>query len=747
MANKSPHKILIVDDNAAIHDDFRKILSSSIPNDQLNAVETALFGEAEPLTIRQAVEAYQIDSAYQGSDALSLVKKSIEQCEPYSVAFIDMRMPPGWDGVLTTKQIWEIDPAIQVVICTAYADYSWEEIVNGLGFANNFLILKKPFDMIEIRQLALSLIKKWELALQVKEQLLHLNEEVASRTIELEKSLSLIQATFEATPEGTIAISQDKKIVNVNQVFKNQWKLTEENIRASQLETIIEMMAEQTVEPRAFFKVLTRLCDNPKADYIIEWKLTSGRILELYTQPQQLHGKIIGSVLSFRDITERKRLEDELLHQATHDSLTGLPNRVLLVDRFNQAIANARRYETTFATLLIDLDNFKIINDSFGHEAGDQLLKLIGQRFLNNLSMYDSLIRLGGDEFVVILSCGKEDKSYLEKARVLLDSILVPAKLSNHTVIVSGSIGISLYLRDGDTADELLRNADAALYKAKELGRNTCQEYVKEFNEDVLQHTQLATLLRSAIADNQLFLQYQPLYQTKTGDIFGAEALIRWQHPELGVIYPNFMIPLAEETGLIMDIGEWVLKEVCKKSLEWQKLSPGLVLAINISGYQFRQKEFIDNVNKIIKESGVNPKLLEFEMTESLLFKNIPETAMKMDELKKMGINISIDDFGTGYASFSYLKNFPFDKIKIDKSFIDDVHKDESAAAIVEAIVTMSRRMGIKAVAEGVENKQQLDFLIKFLGDQVQGYYYSRPLGELDFIALLKKEIPVPRPK
>lgn len=740
MANKERKKILIVDDNPAIHDDFRKILSSDIQNDQLNEAEVAIFGQSETFDVTEDhVITYQVDSAYQGGEAVGIVKRSVENNDPYAVVFVDIRMPPGWDGIVTIKKIWEMDPNVQVVICTAYSDYSWKDIVSELKAVSNFLILKKPFDMVEIRQLAAALVKKWDLAKQLNQHIDHLSDLVKDRTVELEESLSLIQATFEAMPEGTIAISQNKNIVSVNQLFINQWNMSEQALKKGNLSEVVRTLADQVVESKLFEKVFNKLCENPNDEYIKEWRLRSGQVLELYMHPQTLNDKIIGSVFSFRDITQRKHLEEELLYQATHDHLTQLPNRVLLADRLMQAIANAKRYQTSMAILIIDLDNFKEVNDSFGHETGDQLLKMIANRLSQNINEFDSIIRLGGDQFIVILSDIKEESMCKDKARELLDTIVLACEINSRKIIVTGCIGISLYPKDGREPDELLRNADAALYAAKEIGRNSYQVYLSEFNEHMLQRTEMITVLRQAIENNQLFLQYQPLYETTTGEICGAEALIRWHHPQLGTVYPNTIIPLAEETGLIVSIGEWVLREACTKCKEWQVISPKLVIAINVSGYQFRQKEFINSVKKIINETGIDPKLLEFEMTESLIFKNIPETVKKMHQLKELGIKISIDDFGTGYASFSYLKSYPFDKVKIDKSFINDIHKNKNDAAIVEAIVAMSKRMGIKVVVEGVENKEQLDFLIKYHGDLVQGYYYSRPLNEEDFIKLLTK--------
>lgn len=733
-------RILLVDDNKTIHDDFYKVLTIKKEDQALLEVEALIYGNSKSLEKKFHELPYMIDSAYQGQEALELVKTAVEKKQPYALAFIDVRMPPGWNGIETIQHIWKVDPDIQIVICTAFSDYSWKEIVEKLGYSENFLILKKPFDVVEIRQLAAALTKKWELNQEVQYQIQHLQESVNERTAELDKTLSLTKAAMEATPEGILAVGNNKKVITYNRMFLRLWNIPKTKMLDENADTLFEFLTEQVTESQHISKILNQACAKPNTITNKEWKLTTGKILELHVQPQYLHDEIVGCVFSFRDITERKRLEEQLLYQATHDSLTGLPNRILLSDRLEQAIIYSKQSKEIIALLALDLDNFKEINDTLGHAVGDKLLKSVAIRLVTHLDEGKTIVRMGGDEFVIILPKIKEEQEAIVIANELLNLFLTPCKLDNNALTVTSSIGISFYPKDGQDSEQLLKNADTALYRAKELGKNNSQVYIPEFNEHMLERVELITLLREAIDKNQLVLHYQPLVKTETGKIMGMEALVRWQHPKLGLIFPQIFIPLAEETGLIVPIGEWVLKEACSQTKKWQEeLDIELNIAVNVSGYQFRQKNFIDMVKNILKVTRLKPEYLELEMTESLIFKNVPETSEKMQELKQLGVVLSIDDFGTGYASFSYLKDFPFDKVKIDKSFVSGIHLNDHDNAIVEAIINMTTKMGIQVLAEGVEKIEQAEFLKNHHGNQVQGYYYSKPLNAEESTQLLMK--------
>ncbi|WP_173236729.1 EAL domain-containing protein [Legionella antarctica] len=730
MSQIKQKRILLVDDNAEIHKDFCKILSK---NDDLalDSDEEILFGQVRN-TKKYTAPEYKIDSAYQGKEAFELVRTSLLSGEPYALAFIDMRMPPGWDGIETIKRIWELDPYIQMVICTAYSDHSWEDITNELENSDNLLILKKPFEVIEINQLAAALTRKWEL-------IANLHTLIKNRTSELERLHSLTQTTLESVQEGILGVGLNEQILVYNENFLKQWNIPEELLKSEKSKLIFQRLADQVEDSVIFLKVMNDLQKEPQQKKTKEWKLNTGIILELFAKPQYLHDEVKGIVYSFRDTTERKELEQQLLHQATHDNLTGLPNRALLTDRINQAISHAKRYGMYVGILVVDLDFFKEINDSYGHKVGDLVLKEQAKKLLNFVRENDTVARMGGDEFVVILGSQTDENNLIGLLNQFIELFSTPFEVEKREIIATVSIGVSIYPQDGMDADTLLKNADAALYHAKDLGRNRFQFYMEEFNKHILQRNELTVALTHALQNNQLSLNYQPLIDLKTGNIMGVEALLRWIHPTLGLIPPSTFIPIAEETGLITAIGEWVLRTACTQAEKWNQSSifHNLKMSVNISSKQFRQQNFLFILNKIIEETGLDPDCLELEITESLILGNISEIIQKMIELKSLGFHFAIDDFGTGYSNLSYLKHFPFDTIKIDKTFIDNITTDSYSASIVQAIIGMSKNMGIKVLAEGVEHKEQVDFLKKNHSNQVQGYYFSKPLNEEDCAQLL----------
>ncbi len=447
--------------------------------------------------------------------------------------------------------------------------------------------------------------------------------------------------------------------------------------------------------------------------------------------------RMIGTV---QDITEHRRAIERLNYLANYDTLTGLPNRVLLQDRLNLAMLDADRRDRIVAVMFLDLDRFKIINDTLGHDVGDALLKSVAERLTTCVRAGDAISRLGGDEFTIILANVAHVDDVARVAQKIIDSFTPPFNIAGRELFMSTSIGITLYPFDDNKLDSLLRNADAAMYHAKEMGRNTFQFYTAELNRRTAKRLRLETALRHALERNELLLHYQPQVNLKTGKIIGAEALLRWQHPEMGLIPPLDFIPLAEETGLIIPIGEWVLRTACRQAQAWHREGfPRFQVAVNLSGRQLQHLDLAKLVKKVLKESGLDPRYLDLELTESLLMHNTGDTLTAMEELHTHGVAFSMDDFGTGYSSLSYLKRFPIDTLKIDQSFVRDIPTDPDDAAIAQAIIAMAHSLGIKVIAEGVETVKQLAFLRVNKCDGMQGYYYSKPVLADKMTGLLQK--------
>ncbi|AFZ46388.1 diguanylate cyclase/phosphodiesterase with PAS/PAC sensor(s) [Cyanobacterium stanieri PCC 7202] len=443
-----------------------------------------------------------------------------------------------------------------------------------------------------------------------------------------------------------------------------------------------------------------------------------------------------------RDITERKISEEMLRYQASHDLLTKLGNRNFFNEQLYKAIANARTYEHKMAILFIDLDRFKNINDTLGHQIGDQFLQNVAKRLQKSLRNLDTIARWGGDEFTILLSEINNSNEATRVAERILHSLRQPFQILEFQLYASLSIGISIYPQDGDNPDTLLKNADIALYRAKELGGHGYQFYQPSMNQRNTELLQIESYLYNALHNNEFELYYQPQINIISKTIIGMEALIRWNHPQLGRVAPNNFIPIAEQTGLICPIGEWVIEEACQQNQIWHDLGyTDLKIAVNISARQFQQKNLVYTIANILKKTNLSPKFLEAEITESSIIQN-PDLAKKiLDQLSNLGVLVAMDDFGTGYSSLGYLKKFPFGKIKIDQSFVRELKNKKEDLAIISAVVTLGKGMNLQVVAEGIENDEQLKLLVDLNCRQMQGYYFSKPMNAKDATSFLQKGI------
>ncbi|NUT82488.1 EAL domain-containing protein [Pseudomonas sp. NA13] len=599
MSVPANRRILVVDDTPAIHQDFRKILSPSAgSDDSLDDTESLLFGTPQVNRLQ-----FQIDSAYQGEEALELVKRAQAEGQPYALVFADMRMPPGWDGLQTIERLWEADPRLQIALCTAFSDYSWETMSERIEFDDQLLILKKPFDTLEIRQMASAMTWKWQLAQDAARKMRSLERTIEERVQELLKVSHLLQ----------------------------------------------------------------------------------------------------------------------------YDVLTELPNSMLLGDRLTQAMAQCRRHDRQLAVMFIGLDRFKRINNALGHPVGDEMLKRVARALAAVVRESDSVFRYGSDEFVVVLGDVVDPQQTKGVADKLLAAISSPQPIDGHDLSVTASLGISVYPTDGFDAVALIKKAETAMRNVKETGPNDYRFFTEDMNRRARQQQTIESGLRLGLQRKEFVLHYQPKLDLKSGKVVGVEALVRWDRPDHGLVYPSDFIPVAEDSGLIVPLSQWVLQEACQQACRWQAqgMRP-LYLSVNVSAIDFRQRGFVEGIARTLKETGLDPTQLELEITESVLMQNVDTTVAILKAIKQLGIRLAIDDFGTGYSSLSYLQKFPVDVLKIDQSFVGDLSIDSNDAKLVSTIISLGKSLNLHIIAEGVETLEQLEFLKKHQCEEVQGYYFSK---------------------
>lgn len=634
-APDEPRRILVVDDNPAIHEDIRKLFMAAKDTSDLDALTEQMFGGDAPSSSAAGAPdeiRVEIDSVYQGKEGLIAVETAIKEGHPYEMAIVDMRMPPGWDGLETIERMWQADPELQALICTAHSDHPWKQIIARLQKWDSLLILKKPFDSIELVQIVYAMTTKWRHTRQLEQQ-------------------------------------------------------------KSQLEHTV----------------------------------------------RQLH----------TEVDQRKQVEEQLRHQVLHDALTSMPNRVGLTQHVNACIARCQEnHDLQYALLFMDLDRFKYINDSLGHGAGDHLLIQVAERLQGLKARFHAecgdcvmhTARLGGDEFVVLLEQVGSDEDLRVQLGRIFSEVTGVYEVSGHEVLVNASIGAVLGDHRYKEVGLILRDADTALYAAKGAGRGRYAIYDQTMHQNVARRMTLEKGLRRAINENQMYLDYQPIVSLQDGKIFAFEALLRWQHPELGWISPMEFIPVAEESGLIIDIGEWVLREACQRYKQWAAEMPDLdvLVHVNVSPRQFAVEDFVSRTKQLLVEEGVDPSRIVLEVTETAIMSDRERVLRQIRELSEHGHQIAMDDFGHGYSSLSHMHEIPLDTVKIDKGFVQQIDMTASYTNTIQAIVEMSRNRGMKVVAEGIENHDQLSQLQAIDCGYGQGYLFSPPCRPETALELLR---------
>jgi diguanylate cyclase (GGDEF)-like protein/PAS domain S-box-containing protein len=673
-------------------------------------------------------EGYVTLSANNGEDALAAVKLQLPD-----LILLDVMMP-GMDGYQVAKILKTDTTTLHIPIIMVTAQTDPGALLDGLNAgAEEFLI--KPVNRAELWLRVRNLLRLKELRDLVEHQNRHLEEEVLARTVKLQR----FRTAMDATGDGIFLVDgAAKTFIEVNTTASKMLGYSRQEFLGL---GSLPMEATTQIE-------LERLRD----------AIVGGSSSEISTQakirrkdgwhlPVEIHrhtqtsGNDTITVGVIRDVTEREEAHLRLYQMAHHDPLTGLPNRTLFYDTLGKTLAQAKRKNWGVVVLYIDLDHFKTVNDTHGHAMGDVLLTQVGNRLLDSVRVRDTVGRLGGDEFAVILILQDRRKGSTVVARKIKEALAVPFTLGSYDVTVTASIGITSYPEDASEPELLIKYADTAMYQAKQKGRDTHCTFTPQMNVELLKQLSLEAALRKAIENEQFVIHYQPKVDMQTGRITGLEALLRWQRPGHGLVPPLYFIPVLEETGLIVQAGNWVISTVCHQIKKWSQSPVGpWQVSVNVSGRQFVDHDLEADVDRALLESGIDPSLLELELTESSLMQNTEATISTLSALKGRGVELSIDDFGTGYSSLAYLQRFPIDKVKIDIAFVRNIAGDFAQSTIAQTIIQMAHSLDLKCIAEGVETLEQQEYLRHHGCDEMQGYFFSRPLPLKEVEGLLTNE-------
>jgi diguanylate cyclase (GGDEF)-like protein/PAS domain S-box-containing protein len=551
------------------------------------------------------------------------------------------------------------------------------------------------------------------------------------------------QVTLDCIGDGVICSDDDGRVTFLNAVAETLtgWTLAEaRNMAIAEVFHIVDAFTRQVIVNPMDAAVEKNQTGHLPLNTILIRRDNQESFIEDSAAP--IHnrvGETTGSVIVFRDVSDVQAMTDRLLHSTQHDALTGLPNRSLLIDRLGQSVALALRHRAQFAVMFLDLDGFKHINDSLGHQTGDKLLQSIAKRLQKCVRAVDTVSRQGGDEFIVLLQELEDSEDALIGARRVLEAVTGTHHIDGHSLQVTASLGVSVYPSDGKDSETLIKNADTAMYQAKRQGHHHYAFFKPAMNDIAVERQYIEEELRRGLEQDEFTLHYQPKYSLKTGEIVGAEALIRWIHPTRGVVPPGKFIPIAEDCGLIVQIGAWVLRQACRQARAWvDEGLPATPVAVNVSAIRFGHEDFARHLFAILDETGLDGGSLELEMTEGVLMQRTEQAATLLNTVRDRGVQVSIDDFGTGYSSLSYLTKFPLDALKIDQSFVHNITDTPNKAAIVSAIISMGRSLGLRVIAEGVETVEDLEFLRTHDCDEAQGFYFSPAIPPKEFAKMLR---------
>jgi diguanylate cyclase (GGDEF)-like protein/PAS domain S-box-containing protein len=686
---------------------------------------------ADAAVVREALvdsggESFQVEwvrSCSEGLDRLAREGKQEKRgTDGIAAVLVDLFLPDG-HGIETFDRLFRAAPEIPILVLSAsqHEDIARLAVQHG---AQDYL-LKARLDGYVLPKALSSMVER------------------AANAEALFEEKERAQVTLNSIGDAVMSSDVRGHVSYLNVVAESLTGWSREEARGHSVEEVFRIIDATTREtlqnPMALaIRENKTVCLTPNC-VLIRRDGVESAVEDSAAPIHDRRGRVTGAVMVFHDVNSARAISLRMSYLAQHDSLTDLPNRILFNDRLTQSMALAHRHKQKLAVLFLDIDRFKHINDSLGHAIGDRLLQQVAQRLLACVRSSDTVSRQGGDEFVILLPEVTHAHDAAVSAEKILLELSAPYRIDQHNLHITVSIGIVTYPGDGVEAETLMKHADFAMYHAKDCGRNNYQFFTPDMNVRAVERQSVENGLRHAIEREQFVLHYQPKLNLATGAIIGVEALIRWRHPQRGIVPATQFVPIAEESGFIVPIGRWVLRETCRQARAWQRDAdlPPMSVAINISAVELRAKDFVAGVHAILTETGLEPRYLELELTEAFLMQDSKSTVAVLQSLKAMGVRLALDDFGTGYSSLSYLRRFPIDTLKIDGSFVRDLTADADDASIVSAVISMGRSLNMQVVAEGVETREQLAFLQEHSCPEGQGYYFSQPMVAGEFTQLL----------